>query len=164
VVACEGPAGAGLLGLPEVGSKSIAAVYFVADDAPIEERLVVLNGQRGPVINAAVMSNVAATYAPAGRHLVVAALPGDPEGDTVDVVDQARTTLRAWWGRDVDRWEHLRTYRIAHGQPTQPSPFSPKQPVRLDDGLFVCGDHRDTASIQGALYSGRRCAAALLDR
>jgi predicted NAD/FAD-dependent oxidoreductase len=34
--------------------------------------------------------------------------------------------------------------------------------VRIDDGLYVCGDHRDTASIQGALYSGRRCAAAVL--
>jgi monoamine oxidase len=26
----------------------------------------------------------------------------------------------------------------------------------------VCGDHRDTASIQGALVSGRRAAAAVL--
>jgi hypothetical protein len=25
----------------------------------------------------------------------------------------------------------------------------------------VCGDHRDTGSIQGALYSGRRCAEAV---
>jgi len=28
----------------------------------------------------------------------------------------------------------------------------------------VCGDHRDTGSIQGALFSGRRCAEAILDR
>jgi hypothetical protein len=30
-------------------------------------------------------------------------------------------------------------------------------------GVWVCGDHRDTASIQGALVSGRRTAAAILD-
>ncbi|NDF67795.1 MAG: oxidoreductase, partial [Actinobacteria bacterium] len=29
------------------------------------------------------------------------------------------------------------------------------------NGLFVCGDHRDTGSIQGALYSGRRCGQAV---
>jgi hypothetical protein len=26
----------------------------------------------------------------------------------------------------------------------------------------VCGDHRDTASIQGALFSGRRAALAVI--
>jgi hypothetical protein len=53
-------------------------------------------------------------------------------------------------------------YAIAHGQPDQRPPFSPKQPVALGQGLFVCGDHRDTASIQGALFSGRRSAEAVL--
>ncbi|NLH66154.1 MAG: FAD-dependent oxidoreductase, partial [Candidatus Microthrix parvicella] len=50
---------------------------------------------------------------------------------------------------------------IAHGQPKQQPPFAPKQAVSLGDGMFVCGDHRDTASIQGALFSGRRCADAV---
>jgi len=36
--------------------------------------------------------------------------------------------------------------------------------VDLGDGLFVCGDHRDTASIQGALVSGRRAARAVVRR
>jgi predicted NAD/FAD-dependent oxidoreductase len=62
----------------------------------------------------------------------------------------------------VGRWEHLRTYRIAHGQPDQSPPLRPKQRQRLEQGLWVCGDHRDTGSIQGALYSGRRCAEAIL--
>jgi hypothetical protein len=34
--------------------------------------------------------------------------------------------------------------------------------VALGEGLFVCGDHRDTASIQGALFSGGRTATAVL--
>jgi predicted NAD/FAD-dependent oxidoreductase len=105
------------------------------------------------------MSNVAATYAPPGRHLIVAALPGHPDGDLEAL---ARSTVRPWWGADVDRWDHLATYRIRHGQPTQSSPFSPKRATRLSDGLYVCGDHRDTASIQGALYSGRRCAEQII--
>ena len=29
-------------------------------------------------------------------------------------------------------------------------------------GIYVCGDHRDNASIQGAMLSGRRAAEAVL--
>ena len=34
--------------------------------------------------------------------------------------------------------------------------------VNLNNGLFVCGDHRDTATLDGALKSGRRAAEAVL--
>ncbi len=159
VVATEGPTAARLLGLAEVESKSVGAVYFAAREAPIDSKLVVLDGTgRGPVLNVAVMSNVAPTYAPDDRHLVVAALPGHV-GDNIE--HDARAQLRSWWGPAVDGWDHLRTYRIEHGQPRQGAPFNPKRPVRLDDGRFVCGDHRDTASSQGAMFSGRRCGLAV---
>jgi hypothetical protein len=62
----------------------------------------------------------------------------------------------------VDEWEHLRTDVIHHGQPSQSPPFNPKQAVALGEGMFVCGDHRDTASLQGAMFSGGRAAAAVL--
>jgi hypothetical protein len=159
VVATEGPVAASLLELAPVESKSVGAVYFSAPQPPIDDKLVVLDGSgRGPVLNVAVMSNVASSYAPRGSHLVVAALPGH-DGPTIEA--DARTQLRGWWGPQVDAWEHVATYRIAHGQPRQRPPFDPKRRVRLDDGRFVCGDHRDTASIQGAMYSGRRCALAI---
>lgn len=163
VVACEGPAAAALLGLAPVGSKSAGAVWFAADRAPTDDKLVFLDGEQGPVLNAAIMSNVAPGYAPPGRATVVAALPGlTPDELAGDLEGLARTTLRRWWGAQVDAWEVVATHRIAHGQPAQLPPFHPKQAVALADGLYVCGDHRDTASIQGALYSGRRCAEAIL--
>ena len=162
IVATEGPAASTLLGLPTVPSKSVGCVYFAATAAPTNTKLVVLDGTGGgPVLNVAVMSNVAPTYAPAGRHLIAAALPGHVDGDLESI---ARTQLRSWWGPQVDEWGHLETYRIAHGQPGQQPPFSPKQAVALADGRFVCGDHRDTASIQGALFSGRRCAHTVAQR
>jgi protoporphyrinogen oxidase len=155
VVATEGPAASLLLGIPPVPSKSVGAVYFDAPEPPAGGKYVVLDGTgRGPVLNVAVMSNVAPAYAPAGRHLVVAAMPGHIGAD---IADLARAQLRSWWGPQVDAWRHLRSYRIAHGQPGQRPPFDPKQRVSLSDGRFVCGDHRDTASIQGAMFSGRRC-------
>lgn len=160
VVATEGPAAASLLGLPSVGSKEVACVYFATDAAPTRHKYVVLDGSSsGPVLNVAVMSNVAPSYAPAGQHLVAAAIPTPPAG--VDLEAAARAQLRGWWGAPVDGWRHLRTYRIAHGQPDQSPPFHPRERVSLGEGRFVCGDHRDTASIQGALFSGRRCAEAV---
>jgi predicted NAD/FAD-dependent oxidoreductase len=36
----------------------------------------------------------------------------------------------------------------------------PVRPVRA--GVWVCGDHRDSASIQGAMQSGRATADAII--
>jgi phytoene dehydrogenase-like protein len=160
VVATEGPVASKLLGLPPVGSKSVACVYFAAPEPPVAHRLVVLDATAtGPALNVAVMSNVAPSYAPEGQALVAAACPG--RSSDAGLADDVRAQLRGWWGPAVDDWRALRTYAIAHGQPDQRPPFSPKRRVHLGPGLFVCGDHRDTASIQGALFSGRRCGEAV---
>jgi phytoene dehydrogenase-like protein len=160
VVATEGPVASQLLGLPAVHSRTTGCVYFSANKAPTDKKLVVLDGTgRGPVLNVAVVSNIAPSYAPPNKHLIVAALPGVVDGDLASI---AREQLRNWWGTQVDSWTHLRTYAIAHGGPVQHPPFSPKQSVSLGNGRFVCGDHRDTGSIQGALYSGRRCGEAVV--
>lgn len=161
IVATEGPAAARLLGLDPVASRSVSCVWFAAPRAPITDRAIILDGaDSGPVLNVAIMTNVAPEYGPGdGRSLIAAACPGV----TADNVEQAaRRQLRTWWGSAVDSWAVLRTDTIHHGQPDQRPPFHPKRPVSLGDGLFVCGDHRDTPSIQGALYSGRRCAEAAI--
>ncbi|MFM9225143.1 MAG: NAD(P)/FAD-dependent oxidoreductase [Actinomycetota bacterium] len=161
VVATEGPAASALLGLPEVASRPAGCGWFAAPAAPVRTAHVVLDGTgEGPVLNVAVMSTVAPEYAPPGRHLVAAALPGVADGD---LESMARAQLRGWWGPQVDQWRHLRTDRIPHGQPGQSPPFHPKKSVALGEGLFVCGDHRDTGSIQGAMFSGRRCADSVIE-
>ncbi len=160
VVATESPVASDLLGLPPRGSRVVGNVYFSADVPPTKEKLVILDGTgKGPVLNVAVMSNISEHYAPPGKHLISVALPGIINGDLESI---ARTQLRDWWGPQVDAWRHLRTYAITHAGPTQEPPFSPKQRVDLGNGQFVCGDHRDTGSIQGALYSGRRCGEAVV--
>lgn len=165
IVATEGPAASALVGLAPVKSRSVAGVYFAAPTPPTKKKLIILDGTgQGPVLNIAVMSNIAPTYAPPGQHLVVAAIPGCDNEHLrgIDLESAARKQMTAMFGPSVTEWRHLRTYRISHGQPDQAPPFSPKDPVSVGDGLFICGDHRDTASIQGALYSGRRCAQAVL--
>ncbi len=163
VVATDGPTAARLLHLPDPGSRAVSCVQLAADEAPISQRLVVLDGDgRGPATNVAVMTNVAPQYAPAGRAQISVEVPGPITGTDAELLHAVRAQLRGWFGSAVDRWEHLRTLRIPHGHPDQRAGFPVKRPVRLGEARYVCGDHRDTASIQGALYSGRRTASAVI--
>ncbi len=160
VVATEGPAAAGLVGTRDPGSASVSALWFAAPEPPVRGRSIVLDGTgSGPVANLAVMSEVAPSYAPVGRSLVVAACPGELGSGLEATV---RAQVRTWFGPVVDEWELLRADRIVHGQPLAAPPFSPKRAVSLGDGRFVTGDHRDTPSIQGAMFSGRRCGSAVV--
>ena len=160
VVATEGPAAAALLGLPAAASRAVSCVWFAAEQPPFAHKLIALDGSdSGPALNVSVMTNVAPEYGPSGAALIAAACPGRVDADLEPAV---RRQLRAWWGSQVDQWRHLRTDVIAHAQPDSGPPFHPKQSVRVRAGVFVCGDHRDTPSIQGALYSGRRVAEAIL--
>jgi predicted NAD/FAD-dependent oxidoreductase len=113
-----------------------------------------------PVINTAVMSNVAPSYAPAGHHLVQAsALLVD---DVVPSEPAVRAHLASLYERDTADWRLLTTHVVPDALPVMPPPLNVRKQIRFDDGLYVCGDHRDTASIQGALVSGRRTAEVIL--
>jgi phytoene dehydrogenase-like protein len=163
VVATDGPQAHRLLGerVPDPGSRAAACCWFAVREAPRPGRLLVLDGEAsGPMKNLAVVSEVCSSYAPAGRALVAAAVPG-PDALDPAIGTRVRGQLARWFGTGVSEWEHLRTDVIPHGQPAQAPPLHPKQRVALGDGLFVCGDHRDTASIQGAMFSGERTAAAV---
>lgn len=164
VVAAEGPAAARLLGLPDPGSRPVGCVWLAAPGEPVEGKAIVLDGDgTGPVRNLAPMSNVAPEYAADDRQLLAAAVPsplGGPDGID-DLVDPVLAHLHSWYGAEVEAWEVLRVDRIAHGHPDQRPPTDLKRPVALGDGRYVCGDHRDTPSINGALFSGRRCGGVV---
>lgn len=168
VVATEGPEAARLL--PDQvsyrGSRSVCCLYFAAEESPAKEPILFLNADEpGPVNNLAVMSDVAPSYAPAGSALVSVSVLGNPAADDAALTAAVRDQLTGWFGSAVAGWRHLRTYRIQHALPDQTAPAldEPQRPVWLDDGLYVCGDHRDHGSIHGALASGWRCAQTVAD-
>ena len=124
-----------------------------------------LNADGGCINSLCVPSDVAPGYAPAGRSLVGVTLLGIPAEDDAALEQRVRYELAGWYDAPtVELWRHLRTYRIPWAQPDQTPPaLEPvERAVKLDNGLYVAGDHRDTASIHGALVSGRRAARALL--
>ena len=167
VVATEAPAAARLLGLEGTsGGRGLTCLYFAAEKAPIEEPILLLDGDgTGPVNNVAVPSAIARGYAPAGAALVSATVLGAPAPDAAALEPAVRGQMAKWFGPAARRWRHLRTYRIPFAQPEQAPPaLTPwRRPVRVRPGLYVCGDHRDNASINGALESGRRAAEAVLE-
>lgn len=72
--------------------------------------------------------------------------------------------LEDWYGNSVHARRHLKTYEIEYALPQlSPRALAPveKQAI-VRTGVFICGDHCDTASINGAMASGRRAAAATL--
>ncbi|MFD7097565.1 FAD-dependent oxidoreductase [Streptomyces xanthophaeus] len=43
-----------------------------------------------------------------------------------------------------------------------PAPWPLTRPTRIAEGVHLCGDHRATGSVQGALASGARAAREVL--
>ena len=166
VVATDGPELAYLIGgFDPTASRSVFSLYYAAAEAPVEEPILVLDGERGgPVNHLAVMSVVAPSYAPDGRALVSVSVLGNPSRPDAEVEAGVRAHLRRWYGERVDGWQHLKSYRIVHAQPGQkPGALSPpERPARLADGLYLAGDHRTNASIDGAMRAGRLAAEAVL--
>ena len=163
VVVATDPTTAGeLLPLPVPDMKGLVTYWFAAPDAPTDLRLLVVEGSGsavGPVVNTAVMSNAAPTYAPAGRHLIQATtLARRGDGGSEASESEVRRHLVGMYGVSTSRWDLLIRHDIRRALPEQLPPLRHRQPVDLGDGVFVAGDHRDTASIQGALVSGRRAA------
>lgn len=147
-------------------ARAVTTWYFrpdVAGSTLTDGRgVLVLDGLgRGPLVNAVVMSNAAPEYAPNGEALVSCSALGLH----TDLAAQsaARQHLGRLLDADTRRWDHLATYPIPYALPAMNVPLDVRRPVRVSDGIYVAGDHRDTASIQGALVSGRRAAEAVVD-
>ncbi|MHB0960394.1 MAG: NAD(P)/FAD-dependent oxidoreductase [Pirellulaceae bacterium] len=166
VVATEGPAAARLVeGLPVPGARNVTCMYFAAEKPPLDEPILLLGAAGdGPVNNLCVPSVVAPAYAPPGAALISASVTGMPAISDAELERQIRTQLGGWFGSAVERWEHVRTYRIAGALPVMEPRWTPgpDRPIQVRPGLYVCGDHRENPSIQGAMASGRRAAERVL--
>lgn len=165
IVATEAPTAAKLLGTSDdVEGQSVSCVYFATEEPPISEPILVLNGDgEGPVNNLCVPSQVSHGYAPAGQSLVSVTVLGK-YADSTALQNEVTRQLTVWFGNVVASWRHLRTYDIRYALPNQAAPRlgDVAKPTAVGDRLYVCGDHRDTASINGAMASGRRAAESVI--
>lgn len=150
---------------PIAPARGSVTLYFDASAAPQCGPWLIVNGDGdGVVRTVCVLSEAAPSYAPPGRALisVTATEQVDLQGDISQAV---RRQLEPWFGSQVNEWRHLRTDRIQRALPPLDalSSGNPTTSPRLAAGLYLCGDYRESGTLDGALRSGRRAAEAILD-
>jgi hypothetical protein len=161
LVATDARAAAELLpGLRVPGFHPVTVVHHTTDEPPATGAALLVDSDRGgPVAHTAVVSEVDPGRAPAGRALVSSTVLGPPPPDVETAV---RRHLSRLYGASTTRWETLAVHHTAAAVPVMRPPHDLRRPVRLLAGLYVCGDHRDTSTVQGALHSGHRASSAIL--
>ncbi|WNB85616.1 FAD-dependent oxidoreductase [Cellulomonas sp. ATA003] len=162
VVATDAVTAEVLTGVVAPTMNGLVTSWYATDEAPTDLPAIVVDGRRrGPVVNAAVMSAAAPSWAPPGSHLVqvTCLLKGQAPPEA-----EARRQAGQMFGVSPARWREIARHAIPGALPAQPPPLRTRRDVDLGDGRFVCGDHRDTASQQGAMVSGRRTATAVRRR
>lgn len=160
---------AGLAPVPAPPMHGLTTWWFRAPDSPLSGRFLLLDASRreggpaGPIWNTAVISQVAPSYAPAGAHLVQATTLLDrPDGLVGEA--EVRRDLERLYRTSTRRWDVLEHHVVRHAVPAQPPGPIARGPLWTGRRVLVAGDHRETASIQGALVSGGRAAASVARR
>ena len=166
VIATESNAAARLLELPEIQTSwnETSTHYYSSPQCEQKYKSLILRGdESGPIQTATIISNVAEEYAPQNSSLISVSLSpnNDKSHDENELL--AKEQLKKWFGDQVRHWELLQTYQIPYGLPAMdidPVIRSPK--VKERESTYICGDHCETPSIEGAMDSGMRTAAAIL--
>ncbi|SDY40877.1 Flavin containing amine oxidoreductase [Modestobacter sp. DSM 44400] len=159
VVATDPDTAAALIPVVEASApRQVTTHLHVLPASPWQHPLIVLGTPGGRLVNSVVVSDAQPAYSPDGRALVASStLTPTREAEVREEVARAQGVSSA----DL---EHLTSVTVTGAQPAATPPLQLRRPVDLGGGLFVCGDHRDTPSIQGAMASGARTARAVLRR
>ena len=149
--------------LPVRHSRGVTCLYYAAKVTPLKGPYLVLNGEPdGPVNNLCVLSEVCPSYAPPEQSLISVSVLGTPPREDALLDKDVRAQLTYWFGAQVSDWRLIRSYRIPHAQPEQKPGFQEafaRTPIR--PGIYLCGDYREMATIEGAMVSGLRTGDAV---
>ncbi|MFJ8430142.1 NAD(P)/FAD-dependent oxidoreductase [Kitasatospora sp. NPDC094019] len=170
VVATDPRSAADLLpGLRLPDFHPVTTFYHAADRTPLGEPALLLDGDRpggqpSLVSHSLVLSELHPSFAPTGQALIATTVLGRrtfDAGGPAALEPAVRARLAELYGTPTGGWQFLSVRHLPDAVPAMPPPHNTRRPVRLLAGLYVCGDHRDTSSVQGALVSGRRAAEAV---
>lgn len=170
VVATDSQSASTLLpGLRKPDFHPVTTYYHAAERSPLAEPVLLLDadrpGGRSLVSHSLVLSEVDASYAPPGHALIATTVLGRRTfegGGPAGYEPLVRRRLAELYGTATTGWEFLSVRHVLDAVPAMPPPHNFRRSVRVLAGLYVCGDHRDTSTVQGALVSGRRAAHAVL--
>lgn len=147
--------------------KGTRLVAFESPKKPPCGQMLVVSAEpvaAGPIDNVSVPSAVTKGYAPDGKNLIYVSVRSDWEGGDDQLTSAVRSQAEAWFGPDATLWNHLATVKVPKALPIE-TPLSRQQRPRsscVSSGLFLCGDHLTSSSINGALVAGRLAAEDVL--
>ena len=135
----------------------VTCLYYEVDSDKISpHKLVVLGNNELPINNLTIDSAVQPSYAPEGKHLLSVTVVGEKW--------QSKPNLEQFVQRQIQNWikitpKHIRTYVIETALPTQdhPPPLVDYHHPRHKN-IYLAGEVVDSASINGALASGKNIA------
>lgn len=139
--------------------QSTTQLHYIADEPPISEPLIALNTNKTHLSNnICTISQVAAGYAPADKHLISVSIVGTTGYSNGELDKVVRKELKTWFGGITEEWQHLQTKKISYALPNQESVFHklPDKQIKIRKGLYVCGDFLLNGSINAAMRTGRK--------
>ena len=171
VVVATGAATAARLlpGLNVPATRTVTTLYHAAPASPLTEPTLLVDSER-EILNTSVLSEVTPGYASDGRALVSTSVLGTGDTSVLDTRVEGpggleaavRGRLAIMYQTDTSGWEHLASYTVEGALPVMAAPYPLTRGSRVGPGRYVCGDHRATGSVQGALASGARAAREVL--
>ena len=159
LIATDATTATQLLGLTEVPRMAGCITWYhaVSENPSGTGHLLVDGQKRGPIINTVVMSDISSNYAPLNQNLI------STTTDLNITESDVRRHLAIMWGTSTHDWQLIAKYEIPAALPIHNVGRMLSQSIKINDLLFVAGDHRTVPSQQGALFSGRLAAQLILN-
>lgn len=157
----------GIESIPTDGVGCVTVFFSGRHDPGVGKRLVLDGTRRLSVNHIAPLSSVQPSYAPAGRHLIAAVLLGDrwlDERDDEKIARAANADVATMLSQPADEWSARRVVRVPFSQFAQPPGIfgGLPDPITPTKSLVLAGEAVVDSSLNGAMTSGERAAAAVL--
>jgi phytoene dehydrogenase-like protein len=173
VIATNAQEATRLSGLPTPdGLLQTVTLYFAGDQPIYRGKKILLNAARDAFVNnAQLLTNIAPTYAPPGKHLLSATVLGMPVMSDEDLFKRTLRDLHRMFAGDVQaqaalaQYQPLRLYRIAYAQFSQPPGVHPTLPDNRTEkrNLYFAAEFTEASSLNAAMISGEKCAACVIE-
>ena len=158
IVATDATTAAQLLDLTDVPQLvGCTTWYHSTTQSPTQSASLIVDSQnRGPLVNTMVISNMAPSYAPAGKSLIssTSVLPATES--------EVRRHLSILYGVDTRKWKLVAKYEIPSALPLPTLQGAAISGSHVRDSIYVAGDYKSAPSQNGALLSGRLAALSVL--
>ncbi len=160
VLATDAKTAAKLLGEEsKVEFNGTVCLYFESD-LPLNlqgEPYLIINSNPADLIDhILVISDVAASYAPAGKTLISVNIIGNKDVSKENI----QAELIKWFGRE-NVWRHIKTYKVSEALPQFFQDSAADNDLKINDHTFRCGDYTAYPSLNAAMKTGREVAGML---